>query len=57
MKENIPENKLFHHSFLHTIEHTIFKFSNKEIWQHVYTKEKDDAFIFKSIVKIQQDDI
>ncbi len=52
LKETIPEIKLFLHSFLHTIEHTIFKYGNDDLWTLIYTKEKDDEFIFKSIVKI-----
>jgi len=57
LKAIIPEIKLFLHSFLHTIEHTIFRHGNDDLWQLVITKEKDDEFIFRSIKQIQEDDI
>ena len=57
LRATIPENKLFMHSFLHTIEHTIFKYGNDVLWELVNTKENDQEFIFKSIIQIQHDDI
>ena len=50
LEESIPEIKLFVHSFLHTIEHCIFKYGNDELWKLVMTTEKDDEFIFKNML-------
>jgi hypothetical protein len=50
LKATVPEIKLFLHSFLHTIEHTIFKYGNDDLWKLVITKERDNEFIFKKII-------
>jgi uncharacterized membrane protein YcgQ (UPF0703/DUF1980 family) len=38
LKASIKEKKLFLHSFLHTIESSIFKYGNDELWELIITK-------------------
>ena len=57
LKNTIPEFKLFLHSFLHTIENIIFKYGNDYLFKIVVTKQRDQEFIFKSIIRIADDDI
>ena len=57
LKETIPEIKLFLHSFLHTIENVIFKYNNSQLFNLVLTKERDQDFIFKTILQVANEDI
>ena len=57
MKSINPENRLFVHWFLKTIEADIFKTQNYDCFYDILTKEGDEEYKFKRLIAITKTNI
>ena len=57
LNDIVPENQLFIHNFLQTVEETILQIKNENLLEIAITKEKNQQYQFQGLIRMTHHDI